>query len=79
LVAASTAALLEGVDLADLGEHRMKGLPSLQRVFQVGAEGLRVRFPPLRGLEAVPGNLPVELTSFVGRSAEIAELTAVVA
>jgi predicted ATPase/class 3 adenylate cyclase len=82
LVAASTAALLDSVDLvdlADLGDHRMKGLPGLQRVFQVRAEGLRVRFPPLRGLEAVPGNLPVELTTFLGRSAEIAELTAVVA
>jgi predicted ATPase len=78
LVAASTAALLEGVDLADLGEHRMAGLSGLLRVFQVRAEGLRARFPPLRTAEAVPGNLPVELTTFVGRAAEIAELAAVV-
>jgi hypothetical protein len=79
LVAASTAALLEGVDLADLGEYRMQGLAGLQRVFQVRAEGLRARFPPLRTLEAVRGNLPVELTGFVGRTSEIAELTAIVA
>src|SRR5262245_31392049 len=40
LVAASTAALLDGVDLADLGEHRMRGLSGLVRVFQVRADGL---------------------------------------
>jgi predicted ATPase/class 3 adenylate cyclase len=79
LVAASTAALLEGVDLADLGEHHMQGLSGFQRVFQVRAEGLRARFPPLRTLAAVPGNLPVEFTRFVGRNREIAELTAIVA
>ena len=60
LVAPSTAALLEGVDVADLGEHRMQGVAGLVRVFQVRAEGLRVRFPALRTLEAVPGNLPME-------------------
>jgi predicted ATPase len=78
LVASSTAALLDGVELADLGEHRMAGLSGLLRVFQVRADGLRTRFPPLRTLEAVPGNLPVELTSFVGRADEIAELSAAV-
>jgi hypothetical protein len=77
LVAASTAALLDGVDLADLGEHRMPGL-GLLRVFQVRAEGLQVRFPPLRTLQAVSGSLPVELTRFVGRDSEIAELTGIV-
>jgi len=79
LVVASTAALLDGVDLADLGEHRMQGLSGLVRVFQVRAEGLRARFPPLRMLEAVPGNLPVELTRFVGRTSEITQLAAIVA
>jgi predicted ATPase len=77
LVAASTAALLEGIDLDDLGEHRMRGLSGLMRVFQVRAAGLRSRFPRLRTLQAVPGNLPVELTKFIGRSGEIAELTAI--
>jgi class 3 adenylate cyclase len=77
LVAPSTAALLEGVDVADLGEQRMQGVAGLVRVFQVRAEGLRVRFPPLRTLEAVPGNLPMELTRFVGRSGEIAQLVTI--
>jgi predicted ATPase len=77
LVAATTAALLEGVDLADLGEHRMAGLSGLLRVFQVCAEGLQTRFPPLR-TEAVPGNLPAELTRFVGRAGEVRELAGVV-
>jgi class 3 adenylate cyclase len=45
LVAASTAALLDGVDLVDLGEHRMPGLAGLLRVFQVQPTGSGRGFP----------------------------------
>ena len=38
------------------------------------AEGLAVEFPPLRTVDAVPGNLPVQVTSFVGRDVEVKEL-----
>ena len=38
------------------------------------AEGLTVEFPPLRTLDAVPGNLAVQSTSFVGRQVEVKEL-----
>ena len=74
LVAASTAALLDGVDLVDLGEHRLRDLSGAHRLFQVRADGLGERFPPLRTLDAVPGNLPVQSTSFVGREVEVKEL-----
>lgn len=71
LVANSTAALLDGVDLLDLGEHRLRDLSTPQRVYQVQATGLRENFPPLRTLTTIPGNLPAQLTSFVGREEEL--------
>jgi len=37
-------------------------------------QALRAEFPPLRSLDATPNNLPVQLTSFVGRESELAEL-----
>ena len=62
--------LPEGVSLTDLGEHRLPDLARPERVFQVVAPGLRREFPPLRSLDAMPGNLPGQLTSFVGRAVE---------
>ena len=62
----------EGVDLVDLGEHRLRDLSRAERVFQVVHPQLEQEFPALRSLEAFPGNLPVQLTSFVGREEELA-------
>jgi predicted ATPase len=78
LLAESTAGLLSGVDLVDLGPRRLRDLPTPIGVFQVRAEGLRTEFPPLRGLDASPGNLRAATTSFIGRESEVAELQAVV-
>jgi predicted ATPase len=72
LVAASTASLLDDVELVDLGAHRLRDLSSPQRLFQVGADGLRRDFPALRTMDSVPGNLPVQLSSFVGRDSDVA-------
>ena len=66
------------VELIDLGEHRLRDLATLEHLFQVCAPGLVGEFPPLRTLDAVPGNLPVQSTSFVGRDAEVKELTELV-
>ena len=49
LVADSTAVLLSGVDLLDLGPRRLRDVPTPVGVFQVRAPGLRTEFPPLRG------------------------------
>ncbi len=78
LVADSTAGLLSGVDLLGLGPRRLRDLSAPLGVFQVSASGLRTEFPPLRTLDATPGNLRAAVTSFVGRDSEIAEIQAAV-
>jgi len=67
-------ALADGVTLLDLGAHRLKDLGRPEHVFQVCHPGLRREFPALRSLDAIPNNLPVHLTSFIGREAELADL-----
>ena len=57
LLADSTAGLLSGVDLLDLGPRRLRDVPMPVRMFQVRAPGLRTEFPPLRALDTTPGNL----------------------
>jgi predicted ATPase/class 3 adenylate cyclase len=76
LVSNVTAELVEhelraGVQLLDLGEHRLRDLSRPERVFQLVAPGLGREFAPLRSLDVLPTNLPVQLTSFVGRAEEV--------
>ncbi len=67
-------ALPEEVTLVDVGEHRLRDLTDTLQVFQVVHPQLAREFPPLRSLSALPGNLPRQVTSFVGREAEIESL-----
>jgi predicted ATPase/class 3 adenylate cyclase len=80
LVSLATSALVrEGsVELVDLGEHRLRDLTNTERVFEVRAPGLAAGFAPLRALDALPGNLPRQVTTFVGREAEIMSLAGLV-
>ncbi len=78
LVGESTAALLAGVDLLDLGPRRLRDVPTPIQVFQVRAAGLRADFPPLRALDAGTGNLRPAPTSLIGRESEVAEVQAAV-
>jgi predicted ATPase len=78
LLAESTASLLSGVDLVDLGPRRLRDLPTPVGVFQVRAPGLQTEFPALRAPDASPGNLRPQTTSFIGRESEVAELQAAV-
>src|SRR5262245_59153529 len=57
--------------LVDLGEHRLRDLAEATQLFQVFAPGLDTDFPALRSMDAFPGNLPVQLTTFVGRDDEL--------
>jgi predicted ATPase/class 3 adenylate cyclase len=72
LVSSTTHALAGSggdVGFRDLGEHRLKDIERAERLFQVEASGLATDFPPPRSLDvAPPGNLPTQLTSFVGRA-----------
>jgi len=70
---------IEGVSVRDLGEHRLKDLGSPVRIYQVEADGLESVFPPLRTVDARPNNLPTQLTTFVGRDAELGEAAALLA
>src|SRR3981189_2863770 len=51
LVADSTAGLLGGGDLLDLGPRRLREAPNPLTVFQLQAQGLPTEFPPLRALD----------------------------
>jgi predicted ATPase/class 3 adenylate cyclase/DNA-binding CsgD family transcriptional regulator len=61
-----------GATLRHLGSHRLKDLGAPERVWQLCHPALAADFPPLRSLDQMATNLPVQLTSFVGRGAEIA-------
>ncbi len=62
-----------GVELRDLGRHRLKDLAQPEHIFETVISGLPSSFPALRSLEAAPNNLPAQLTSFIGRGREVAE------
>ena len=66
-------AVPEGTSVRDLGEHRLKDLNLPMRLYDLVIEGLPADFLPPRTLDARPGNLPAQLTSFVGRERETAE------
>jgi predicted ATPase/class 3 adenylate cyclase len=66
--------LPEGVWIADLGSRRLRDLTRPERIFQVCHPRLPTEFPALRSLDSYPHNLPVQLTSFVGRRAELEHL-----
>jgi predicted ATPase/DNA-binding CsgD family transcriptional regulator len=65
-------ALPEGALLRDLGTHRLRDLSHPERVYELRPAGLDRDFPPLRSLDAWAHNLPIQLTSFVGRADELA-------
>jgi predicted ATPase/DNA-binding SARP family transcriptional activator len=65
--------------LIDLGEHRLPDLARPERVYQVTHPDLPRDFPPLRSLDARRHNLPVALTSFVGRAGELSEVAILLA
>src|SRR3954447_6254721 len=75
LVADSTAGLLSGVDLLDLGPRRLRDVPIPVGVFQVRAEGLRLEFPTLRALDTTSGNLRPATTSLIGRESDVDAIT----
>jgi len=65
--------LPDGVSITDMGAHGLKDLFRPEHVYQINVVGLENTFPPLLSLDAVPNNLPQQLTEFVGREMELAQ------
>jgi predicted ATPase/class 3 adenylate cyclase len=63
-----------GASLRDLGVHRLTDLRRPERIFQLVHPRLPLEFPLLRTLDALPNNLPVRRSSFVGRESEMAAI-----
>jgi predicted ATPase/class 3 adenylate cyclase len=67
------------IALIDLGEHRLRDLGRPERITAVAHPDLPGNFPALRSLDAYPGNLPVQRSSFVGRAEDLAGVRAALA
>jgi predicted ATPase/class 3 adenylate cyclase/DNA-binding CsgD family transcriptional regulator len=66
--------LPERASLRPLGRLRLRGLSRAEEVFELAHPELPSGFPPPPTHEAVSGNLPVELSSFIGRERELADI-----
>src|SRR5262245_44283194 len=80
LLSAATSQLVRGslpagTTLRPMGTHRLRDLAAPEEVFQVLHPGLPADFPPLWSIDSYPTNLPLQVTSFIGRDYEMAELT----
>jgi predicted ATPase/class 3 adenylate cyclase len=65
-----------GVDLLDMGEHRLKDLLRPERVFQLLTPGSPTEFPALNTLDNHPNNLPRQATALIGREKELKDVSA---
>jgi predicted ATPase/class 3 adenylate cyclase len=79
LVSAAASDLLQGelpahASLRSLGGHRLKDLAHPEQVFMLVVTGLPSEFPALRSLDSLPNNLPLQVTSFLGRDADVHEV-----
>ncbi len=66
--------LPDGATLVDLGSHRLQDLTEPEHVWQLSIAGLPVDFPPLRSLDTLPNNLPIQRSTFVGREHDVADV-----
>jgi predicted ATPase/class 3 adenylate cyclase len=66
--------LPQGITLRDMKEHRLKGLLNSEHLWQIIAHDLQQDFPPLQSLNETPNNLPIQLTSFIGREKEVGQI-----
>ncbi len=66
--------LPDGVTLRDMGQRRLKDLVRPEHIYQLIIADLPVDFPPIKTLDIYPHNLPAQMTSFIGREKEMAEV-----
>jgi predicted ATPase/class 3 adenylate cyclase/DNA-binding CsgD family transcriptional regulator len=75
LVSDTAEVLVRGrVTLRPLGHHLLVGLRGTIPVFQVIAEGLPSEFPVLRSVDHFVGNLPFQVSSLIGRDAQVGDV-----
>ena len=67
-------ALPGDVQLTDLGEHRLRDLSRPEHVYQVNGPGMVREFASLTSVDAFPGNLPLQVSSFIGRERELGRI-----
>jgi predicted ATPase/class 3 adenylate cyclase len=65
------ARLDRSLGFTDLGEHRLRDLAAPVRIYQLTGPGLQAEFPPVITLTDRTGNLPLQVSSFVGRADEL--------
>lgn len=65
----------EGISLRDMGERRLKDVVRTEHIYQLVVTGLPSDFPPIKTLDRHLHNLPAQMTSFVGRETELAEIS----
>jgi predicted ATPase/class 3 adenylate cyclase/DNA-binding CsgD family transcriptional regulator len=78
LLSAATAQLMRdmlpaNMALRDLGDHRLRDASQSERVFQLIQADVPPDSRPLTSLNILPNNLPIQMSSFIGRTREIAE------
>ncbi len=66
------------VSFKDLGAHSLKDISGHERIYQLLASGLEQEFPAVNSAGPVRNNLPSQLSSFIGRDAEIEVLSKLV-
>ncbi len=66
--------LPENISLRDMGERRLKDLIRPEHIYQLVIPNLPFDFPPIKTLDAYHHNLPVQMTSFIGREKEMSEI-----
>lgn len=66
--------LPENISLRDMGEQRLKDLVHPEHIYQLIIPNLPVDFPPIKTMDAYPHNLPVQMTSFIGREQEMKQI-----
>ena len=80
LISSSTKAIVEhslpdGVEVVDLGQHQLKDIEA-ESIYQLVVSGLISSFPAIRSIGTTATSLPAQLTKFVGRQRELAEVIA---
>ncbi|MEK7468047.1 MAG: adenylate/guanylate cyclase domain-containing protein [Planctomycetota bacterium] len=71
---------LSGAVLADIGDHRLRGIERPERLWSILPASLATRrFPPPNTLSVAATNLPFPANSFVGRERELEEVAVLLA